>query len=304
MRDFFLQIVLFIVGAFIGIAVPLLKPVYQKWIAGILSISAIIVSLVWFGYELGARQTLSTPVAANTVNAPSSTPQVVTSSRTPIVDAVTPKLPPSALPFLSSTPSPTEKPPPTATLTFTYTPPPSTDTPSPTEATILYQADWSGGLNGWFGSQDWKTVDGMLVSDGTNGSVRLSITAPAALNTIDDYAVEAEIQVVRALGCSSFGVVARIDGKGGGYQAGINYCEFKGAAFWQMLDLGYKEFQPGSGWHTYRLEVQGNNLKFLIDEALALETSDNRYLSGGQVGLWSDEVQLNIRSFKVIKLDQ
>jgi hypothetical protein len=183
-------------------------------------------------------------------------------------------------------------------------PPTPTVTPeSPAGSDLLYQADWSAGLNGWFGSQDWKTLNGMLINDGAHDGIGLSITAPYSPNTAD-YAIEAEIQVVRPLGCSSFGIVARADKKETGYQAGINYCEFHGAAFYSMPELGFKEFDPGTKWHTYRLEVKGNTIKFFIDEAPVMETSDNRYLSGGQVGLWNDNVQLNVRSFKVMKLDR
>ena len=43
--------------------------------------------------------------------------------------------------------------------------------PTPTSAQqikpgdLLYQADWSAGMNAWVGSKDFKTVSGMLVSD-------------------------------------------------------------------------------------------------------------------------------------------
>lgn len=38
---------------------------------------------------------------------------------------------------------------------------------STAELDLLYQADWSGGLNGWAGGDGWKTLNGLLLNDGT-----------------------------------------------------------------------------------------------------------------------------------------
>ena len=66
--------------------------------------------------------------------------------------------------------------------------------------------------------------------------------------------------------------------------------------------LGQVRFDVGNNWHTYRLEAKGTKLSFLIDGKTLLEVNDSRYSSGGQLGFKSYETQLNIRSFKVIKL--
>jgi hypothetical protein len=56
-------------------------------------------------------------------------------------------------------------------------------------------------------------------------------------------------------------------------------------------------------WHTYRLEVQGTNIRLLIDGRLLLEASDSRHLSGGRVGVFAGYFdQINVRSFKVTAL--
>ncbi len=52
MGGFCFQIVLFLAGAIIGVAVPLAPKRVQKWILAILAVSLIAVSLVWAGYEL------------------------------------------------------------------------------------------------------------------------------------------------------------------------------------------------------------------------------------------------------------
>src|SRR5215213_1886228 len=61
------------------------------------------------------------------------------------------------------------------------------------------------------------------------------------------------------------------------------------------------KFNPRKSWHLYRVEADGNKIKLLIDGAVIAEGVDNTYLSGGQVGLWSNEVQLNVRSSKVLR---
>jgi hypothetical protein len=112
---------------------------------------------------------------------------------------------------------------------------------------------------------------------------------------------------------SSFGVVVRANEKNEGYivgvgsgwnrTTGISYLD----GWWGTNDLNGRiaegrPFDPGTDWHTYRVEVQGNAIKLLIDGAVMASVRDNRYLSGGDVGLWSNRYQLEVRSFKVIKL--
>ena len=69
-------------------------------------------------------------------------------------------------------------------------------------------------MNGWAGTKDWKTVSGMLVNDGTEGTG--VITAPYRPGDIADYAVEAEIQVLKV--GHGFWITVR-----GGYRAGVGY---------------------------------------------------------------------------------
>lgn len=62
MQDFLLQILLFLVSVVIGITIPLLRPAYQKWIAGLLSAIAFAISSFLFGYDLGTRRCPPIPV--------------------------------------------------------------------------------------------------------------------------------------------------------------------------------------------------------------------------------------------------
>lgn len=74
MRDFFFQLVLFLAGVAIGIAVPLLPKTRQKLIAGLFSALLVGVSLVWAGYELRSID-LTKPTPLPTLT-PTPTPHV------------------------------------------------------------------------------------------------------------------------------------------------------------------------------------------------------------------------------------
>src|ERR1035441_10181296 len=80
-----------------------------------------------------------------------------------------------------------------------------------------YHATWTDGMQGWVGPKSWKTVDGMLVNDGTVRGF-LPIIAPFKLRS-RDYVVQAQIRMTTGNG-SAFGIVVRADGTGGGYEAG------------------------------------------------------------------------------------
>jgi hypothetical protein len=198
---------------------------------------------------------------------------------------------------------PTAVPAPPPQVPATPTPVPPTATPAPKPGDVLYRADWSGGLVGWVGSTDWKTVNGMLVNDGSNGGGNSLILAPYQPTT-PDYALETEIEWLGSRQfISSFAVVARANDVGNiGYRALSG--DFKGAQILAVSErIGGADFDPGGQKpHTYRLEVRGNTLKLLIDGGVVLSVSDNRFLSAGRVGLWSDYGQMNVRSFKVIAL--
>ncbi len=43
-----------------------------------------------------------------------------------------------------------------------------------------------------------------------------------------------------------------------------------------------------------------NVLKFLVDGAVVIEAMDNRYLAGGQAGLFSDHAQISVRNFQAM----
>jgi hypothetical protein len=187
----------------------------------------------------------------------------------------------------------------TASATPTITPTPTaTATPTPSPAgTVLYETDWSGGLGDWIGTADWQVVDGTLVNDGSRPS--LSLLGPRTRGPVTDYAVEAQILRV---GGDGLGVFVRRAEDQRGYLAGLylNFAMISGRE--PFNSFASREFKNRDGWHTYRLEVRGNNFRLAIDGLRLFEASDDRYSTGTQFGLWAQNAEIRVLSFKIIAL--
>src|SRR5262249_29740489 len=68
----------------------------------------------------------------------------------------------------------------------------SVSTIPPTPTGILYQADWSSGMNGWTGSE-WRTSSGLLINTIISGTFfDFLATPPYQTGNIADYALEAQ----------------------------------------------------------------------------------------------------------------
>lgn len=180
--------------------------------------------------------------------------------------------------------------------------------PIPTSpGSVLYQADWSSGLNGWDGFSDWSALGGMLVCAGQDATTSVGAVAPVDVSSANGYAVEADIQLLRYNPADgSFGLVVRVQQNGDGYGFGATTDGTIVLATHQIgvspTTLDSKPFNPGSDWHRFRLEVSGNNLRAFVDGSLALNSTDNTFVAGDSVGLWSSGAQLNIRQFTVTAL--
>lgn len=176
----------------------------------------------------------------------------------------------------------------------------------PAPGTVLYQASTAPSFSGWGGTQDWQHLNGMLVNDGSSSSGSW-IAPPYQVGSTNDYAVAAEIQVVKVPSqgdSGAFGIALRHGSKG--LYTGEVAWNYSTTIYAQIVaspggTLVSQKFDPGTDWHIYRVEVRGNNIRFLIDGSPILATTDNRYLTGG-VGLYSNGVQLTVRNFKVIAL--
>lgn len=188
-------------------------------------------------------------------------------------------------------------------------------TSSAEPAKLLYEADWARGAGDWPATgESWKAAGGMLVNDGTANGAEMSIQAPVDLSGTADYVVDADIQLVAYSNnvYASFGIVVRAPEEGGGYGAG--HCAAAGlftcdgasehtAVIWtaeaQPSLIKARYFRPGESWHHYRVAVKGNELTLTIDGGLVLKASDNRFVSSGRVGLWSNAAQVSVRTFTV-----
>jgi len=185
---------------------------------------------------------------------------------------------------------------PTATLA-----PTATATLVPSLPCNVDVGTWTGG------TADWKILNGELLNDGTGAFIPPgqfpgpTLLAPCQFDNAD-YAVEATIQVTSSGGCFGF-TVRGSTGSGGwqgywasagdGCEAGIAINNGGGVA---------AACYPGMTKHTCRVEVKGNVIKYLIDGSLLLTWTDNRILTGSQVGLFDSGTQLQVLSFQVTAL--
>lgn len=146
------------------------------------------------------------------------------------------------------------------------------------------------------------------------------------------YALEAEIKVAGAIEgrCNqNFGLVAgAANGPAPGaplFGGGIIYSCTAGnlaggptlarlsdlatwnSGYFQLASLARKEFAPtpADGWHVYRLEVDGADVRLLVDgKEVATTQGAAASLSGpSQVGLWSQGVRLAVRRVAVLPVD-
>ncbi len=192
---------------------------------------------------------------------------------------------------------------PATTSSTTTSAPITTTTTTPAvvaPGTVLYEIhDWSGNSS-WALTGQWKTVTRMLVADGTEMSIAI---APLQLGNRPDYAMEAEIQAVGDERNLRFYLEARlINGVGywggPGLENGNRYMRIG----YDQTSIARTTFSIDGDWHTYRFEVNGNNLKLFFDGAEVARAMDNRVLEAGTAGIYCAGGQINVRAFRVIAL--
>jgi hypothetical protein len=183
--------------------------------------------------------------------------------------------------------------------TTTTQPPESTTTTLAPAAAALYEiTDWSTGLNGWAAAGQWKTVAGMLVTDGSDSSIAV---APVGLGEQRNYAIECEIQLLYPQSDTAVYLVARLV-NGVGCWAGHNAHDRVNTIGYDYQRITEAYFTNDSAWHTYRFEVYDNTLKLFFENAEVVRAMDNRALEPGTVGIFCGSGQINVRAFRVIAL--
>jgi hypothetical protein len=168
----------------------------------------------------------------------------------------------------------------------------------------------------WAATRGWSINESLLENDGSSfGDANWRgglwnvgwIAAPSALQTdLADYAVDAEILVQRRPACGSFGLVIR-----GAYQVGVHDCQSGATPFVAirsstptLLDNAFLApgFDPASGWHVYRVEIYGDQLRVSIDGVPVANVSGLTVAQDGPVGVWDDHTELSLRAIRVTPL--
>jgi len=193
--------------------------------------------------------------------------------------------------------------------------------PTPTNlpsGIVLYQANWSHGLSGLQVSPGWKVVQGMLEA---NSSDPATITVPYR-PVVANYAIEVRLQIVRLLQTNGgyFSIFATRAADKDGFQAGVS--DLKGteprpngshpqaqvfidpmSSMPQGSGLPI-DYEPGFQWHTFRVEILGNEARLLVDGVQIGNASSDQTdtLSNGPIGLTSALVVLRVSSLRVLTL--
>jgi hypothetical protein len=177
---------------------------------------------------------------------------------------------------------------------------------------VLYRADATAGWTGWGRGGGWQVAEGVLTNDGTNADPKAWLAAPWQPAGIASYAVEAAIQW-RGRGAvaePSCGLVAAA-GAAGATWVGVGAQGSSFAAAVVAGDatagaggptLATRAFAPGKAWHSYRVEVRGEEFRLLIDGQPVVAAADAREPVAEHLGLWSAGVVLAVRRFAVTAL--
>jgi hypothetical protein len=249
---------------------------------------------------------------------------------------------PRALTFVRNTPTPAAAAPaevPTATAvaavadetvaadaepTIVATPePPAIRTEAATTPTeddgVIFEAPGRNELEN-LAAGSWTASADALVNPGSSAVAEpwLVLTAvPSA-----DFVVEAEMRVNGVLSSvcdQSFGLTAGVPDADQVYGGGLIFPCAAETARARLTDVsvwedGYnadpvlaeEPFDPGDDWHTYRLELHGDDLRLLIDGADVvsgtLETPIDTSSGEAQAGLWAQWVELDVRRVVVESL--
>lgn len=205
---------------------------------------------------------------------------------------------------------------PQASASPTTSPKPQATPTTLPSGTLLYQADWSHGLKDWHPSAGWKFVHGLLQSDVSPDNV---LTAPY-MPAVPDYAVEVHFQIVSIPKNGGYVVLSadKVPGKDG-YVAGIinllapgPRSEFANPSIQVYLvppddmdsQMMISDYEPGTLWHTYRVEVRGSSVRFIMDDVGKSSTSSTQtdHLSNGPLRLKVAGAVVLVQSFRIMTL--
>jgi hypothetical protein len=188
------------------------------------------------------------------------------------------------------------------------------DAPDVQGEDILYSASDGEDFVAW--QADFWRHEGEILS--TEPSSQTYIQAPYALPNQAVYALEAELRVPGSYGgdqpCTSyFGFIIALDNPAEGVFAGFGDlgdpqldCASRYVTWtpWidgtELIDGAWSDFELDNGWHAYRLEVSGSQIRLLIDGSVVFRSTDHRYTPTGGVGVVSGNLALELRSFRLL----
>jgi hypothetical protein len=169
-------------------------------------------------------------------------------------------------------------------------------------------------MAGWAaGSSEWKSSQGHLLGDGSEGyhaGTTDLVTAPYVAPT-SDYAVEAAVRVLTSDENCYLGIFGRGQNATNGtdpsaYGVGYYHVQGEPRAVADILAefgggaIAEQPFTPGGSWHVYRAEFRGTRVGLKIDGAPTIDAHDNRYLHGRKLGLLSGACQVEVAGFQVL----
>jgi len=194
-------------------------------------------------------------------------------------------------------------------------------------ASIETMAGWVG-VNG----SPWQPVryavpfDGLTAIVSSPGAGASAYMAPYSIRH-ENYSVEARIRLMDYNNQAKdlhegFGIFIRAQGTDGntGIRAGVlnisapqglldspaptySYAAFTSGGANLQPHPGYASFQPGTNtWHTYRLNVRGEDATLLIDGMEAARMTTNQSFQDRRIGLFSVNSQIDVRDFTVSDL--
>lgn len=194
--------------------------------------------------------------------------------------------------------------------------PTATPTPVLPAGTLLFQSDWSQGLNTWGHPAGWTAVQGAVQSDSRENNV---LTVPFSPPT-PNYALEVRFQVVSVPANGGEFTIQALAARGkDGYVASIlnllspaPHSEFSHPQlqiYTTSIANGNGTFHPGvylpgTAIHTFRLAVQGPEVDLFADgisKGSAL-SPDTPRLSSGPLQVVSSGVVMRILSVRITAL--
>jgi hypothetical protein len=189
-----------------------------------------------------------------------------------------------------------------SSLPFVPTPIPTV----PPKGTVLYNADWSKGNDGWNITGEWNINDGVLVNNKSTIDTS-KLLAPLQLTTTN-YAVDARIQTSETN--YAFGIIVGSDGNSNGYacymyhlyDGSVNITNDLSVNPRMTSPLQSHLYQVDTNWHTYRVEVRGIQITLLIDNQQFLQVLSSNHSSAREVGLIDENSAINVGGFKVTSL--